>query len=63
MIPNPVKFHAILITKDQTNISIENLDIKGELVQSEETVKLLQIHQEYKLSFGKHFSEICRNAR
>jgi len=63
MIANSVKFHVILITEDQTNTSIENLDIKGELVKSEEAVKLLQIHQEYKLSFGKHFSEICRNAR
>ena len=39
MIANPEKFHAVLIKKDQTNLSLENL--KGEQVKSEETVKLL----------------------
>ena len=43
MIANPEKFHAVLIRKDQTNISGENLNIKGELVKSEETAKILGI--------------------
>ena len=62
MIANPEKFHAILIRKDQTNTSRENLIINGELIKSEETVKLLGIYLDYKLNFEKHISEICRKA-
>ena len=39
MIANPEKFHAMLIKKDQTNLSGENLNIKGEQMKPEETVK------------------------
>ena len=62
MIANPEKFHAILIRKDQTNTSGENLIINGELIKSEETVKLLGIYLDYKLNFEKHISEICSKA-
>ena len=62
MIANPEKFHASLIRKDQTNTSGENLIINGELIKSEETVKLLGIYLDYKLNFEKHISEICRKA-
>ena len=62
MFANPKKFHAIIIRKDQTNISGENLIIKGELIKSEEMVKLLGIYLDYKLYFEKHISEIYRKA-
>ena len=56
------KLHAILIRKDQTNTSGENLIIKEELIKLEETVKLLGICLDYKLNFKKQVSEICRKA-
>ena len=62
MIANPEKVHAVLIRKDETNTSGENLIIKGELTKSEETVKLLGIYLDYKLNFEKHISEICRKS-
>ena len=51
MIANPEMFHAILTRKYQTNTSSENLIIKGELIKSEETVKLLGNYLDYKLNF------------
>ena len=62
MIANPEKFHVILLRKDRTNTSGETLNIKGELLKSEETVKLLGIYLDYKLNFEQHISEICRKA-
>ena len=62
MIANPEKFHALLIKKDQTNISGENFNIQGKTFKSEETVKLLGIHLDYKLNFEQHISELCRKA-
>ena len=56
IIANPEKFHAIIIRKDQTNTSGENLIIDGELIKLEETVKLLGIYLDYKLNFEKHIS-------
>ena len=46
----PEKFHAILIKKDQTNLSGEDLNIKNEQIKSKETVKLLGIYRDYKLN-------------
>ena len=62
MIANPEKNHAILIKKDQTNLSEENLNFKGEQIKSEETVRLLGLDLDHKLNFEKHISEICRKA-
>ena len=62
MIANPEKFHALLIKKDQTNTSGENFNIQGKTFKSEETVKLLGIHLDYKLNFEQHISELCRKA-
>ena len=33
MIANPEKFHTILVRKDQTNTSRENLNTKDELIK------------------------------
>ena len=62
MIANPEKFDALLIKKDQTNTSGENFNIHGKTFKSEETVKLLGIHLDYKLNFEQHISELCRKA-
>ena len=62
MIANPEKFHALLIREDQTNTSGENFNIQGKTFKSEETVKLLGIHLDYKLNFEQHISELCRKA-
>ena len=62
MIANPEKFHALLIKKNQTNTSGENFNIQGKTFKSEQTVKLLGIHLDYKLNFKQHISELCRKA-
>ena len=62
MIANPEKFHALFIKKDQTNTNGENFNTQGKTFKSEETVKLLGIHQDYKLNFEQHVSELCRKA-
>ena len=59
MIANLEKFHALLIKKDQTNTSGENINIQGKMIKSEETVKLLGIQLDYKLSFEQYNSELC----
>ena len=41
MIANPEKFHAILLGKNQTRTSGEKINIDGEIINSEETVRLL----------------------
>ena len=60
MIANPEKFYVILIRKDQTNTCGESVNIKGVILMSEETVKLLGICLDYKLNFEQHISENCR---
>ena len=62
MIANPEKLHALLIKKDQTNTSRDNFNIQGKTFKSEETVKLLGIHLDYKLNFEQHISKLCRKA-
>ena len=37
MIANPEKFHALLLRKNQTNISGEQININGKIIKSEET--------------------------
>ena len=62
MISSPEKFHAVLTKNDQTNTSGQNFNIQGKTFKSEETVKLLGTHLDYKLNFEQHISELCRNA-
>ena len=62
MIANPEKFHAILLRKNQTNTSGEEININGKIIKSEETVKLLGVTLDYKLDFDPHISNICKKA-
>ena len=59
-IASPEKFHAILIKKEQTNLSGEDLNIKNEQIKSEERVKVLGIYLDCKLNFEKHIRQIYR---
>ena len=58
MIANPEKFHALVTKKDQTNTNGEDFNIQGKTFISEERVKSLGIHLDYKLNFEQHISEL-----
>ena len=62
MIANASNFYALLIKKDQTNTSGEKISIRGETIESEDSVKLFGIKLDHKLSFDLHISELCRKA-
>ena len=62
MIANPENCQLILLRKNQTNTSGGTLNIKGELLKSKETVKLLGVYLDYILNFGPHNSEIFNKA-
>ena len=62
MIANPEKFHAILLRKNRTNTSGEQININGKKIKSEETVKLLGVTLDYKLDFDPHISNLCKKA-
>ena len=62
MISNPEKFHAILLRKNQTNTSGEQININGKMIKSEETIKLLGVTLDYRLDFDPHISNICKKA-
>ena len=62
MIANPEKFHAILLRKNRTNTSGEKINIDGETINSEETVKLLGVTLDYRHDFDPHISNICKKA-
>ena len=58
MIANPGKFHVVLLRKNQTSTNGEKIKIDGEIVNSEETVRLLGVT----LDFDLHISNICKKA-
>ena len=62
MIANPEKFHATLLRKSRTNTSGEKINIDGEIINSEETEKLLGVTLDYRLDFDPHISNICKKA-
>ena len=62
MIANPEKFQAILLRKNQTNTSEEEINIDGKMIKSEETVKLLGVTLDYRLDFDPHISSLCKKA-
>ena len=59
MIANPEKFYAILLRKNQTSTSGEKINIDGEIIKSEETIKLLGVT----LDFDPHISNICKSCK
>ena len=62
MIANPEKFHAILLRKNQTNTSGEDININGKIIKSKETVKFLGVTLDYKLDFDPHISNLCKKS-
>ena len=51
MTGNPSKFQALLIKKDRKNTSGEKIRIRRKTIESEDSVKLLEIHLDHKLNF------------
>ena len=62
MIANPEKFHAILLRKIRANTRGEKISIDGEIINSEETVKILGVTLDYILDFDPHGSNMCKKA-
>ena len=62
MIANPEKFHSIILRKNKTNTSGEQMIVNGKKIQSEETVELLGVKLDYKLDFDPHISNLCKKA-
>ena len=62
MIANPSKFHAMLVTKNQTNTSGVKINIQEKTIESEDSVKLLGIELDHKLNFETHISKLCKKA-
>ena len=44
------------------NICLRKINIDGEIINSEETVKLLGVTLDYRLDFDPHISNICKKA-
>ena len=57
---NPEKFQAILLRINRTSTSGKTINIDGEIINSEETVKLLGVTLDYRLDFDPHISNICK---
>ena len=62
MIANPEKFQAILLRKNQTKTSGEEINIDGTMIKSEETVKLLGVTLDCRLDFDPHILNLCKKA-
>ena len=60
MIANPSKFHAMLVTKNQTNTCGVKINIQEKTIETEDSVKLLRIELDYKLNFEPHISKLCK---
>ena len=62
MIVNPDKFKAIVFTKSKQDTSGERIGLRGHCIDSQNTVTLLGITIDCKLSFEKHVSGLCKTA-
>ena len=62
MIVNPDKFKAIVLTKSKQDTSGIPIGLRGHCIDSQNTVTLLGITIDCKLSFGKHVSGLCKTA-
>ena len=61
MVANPKKFQVLFIDGSKTMSSLR-LNINGKFIHSTETVKLLGITIDNKLSFKQHIEAVCSNA-
>ena len=62
MIVNPDKFKAIVLTKSGQDTSGIQINLKDHCITSENTVMLLGIKIDSRLSFEKHVSKLCKTA-
>ena len=62
MIVNPDKFKAIVLTKSKQDNSGIPVGLRGHRIDSQNTVTLLGITIDCKLSFEKHVSGLCKTA-
>lgn len=62
MIVNPEKFQAIVVKKNAKMKDSYPLFINDQTINSENSVKLLGIEIDNKLSFEKHISNLCKKA-
>ena len=62
MIVNPDKFKAIVLTKSRQDTSGIPINLKEHCITSENTVTLLSITIDCRLSLEKHVSELCKTA-
>ena len=63
MIVSPEKFQVIIVTKNAKTKYSYPLNINELMINSENSVKLLGIGKDNKLSFEKHISTLCNRAR
>ena len=61
MIANPKKFQAIVITKNNSEQSV-NIKIDGQSIKTQAIVKLLGVTIDDKLKFDEHVGNLCKNA-
>ena len=61
-IVNPDKFKAIVLTKSKQDTSGTPIGLRGHCIDSQNTVSLLGITIDCKLSFEKHVSGLCKTA-
>ena len=60
MIVNPDKFKAIVLTKARQDTSGISVSLRDHCITSEESVSLLGITIDCRLSFDKHVSKLCK---
>ena len=62
MIVNPGKFKAILLQKNKRNTSEHPIVLTDHEIKTQESVTLLGVTIDYKLSFEEHVSNLCQKA-